>query len=85
MDVVGIVKGLGTSPYHSKCCTYIGRPKKWIENKNNKKIPNSKNLAYYLGNQKFDNYVALKNQLITKSESTAVGIVTLQVQKYLPA
>ena len=35
------------------------------ENKNNKKIINAKNLAFYLGNQKFDNYVALKNQLIT--------------------
>ena len=60
MDVVGIVKGLGTSPYHSKCCTYVGRPEKG-QNKSNKKIPSSKNLAFYLGNQKIQKLFCLIN------------------------
>ena len=53
---------------------------KWADNKNNKSLQMSK-LGTYLGNQKFDNYVALKNQLITNLEYTAVGKT---MKKYLP-
>ena len=47
------------------------------ENKNNKKIINTKNLAFYLGNQKFDNCVALKNKNDKKLRIHCCGLITL--------
>ena len=75
----GLSRGLEPPHTTANVALMLGDLKMDQENKIKKKIPNSKNLAFYLGNQKFDNYVALKNQLTINSEYTAVGM-----QKYLP-